>query len=90
MIKGMGGAMDLVANIKRVVILITHNAKDGSPKLVDKCTLPLTGVGVVNRVITELGVFDVKAGKLHLIKKADDVTVKEIVERSSAEIIDNL
>lgn len=90
MIKGMGGAMDLVANIKRVVILMTHNAKDGSPKLVDQCTLPLTGVGVVDRVITDLGVFDVKDGKMHLVRKADDVSMEEILSKSSAEIVDNL
>ena len=90
MIKGMGGAMDLVANIKRVVVLMTHNAKDGTPKLVDKCTLPLTGVAVVNRVITDLGVFDIKDGKMHLIKKADNVSIDEIIAKSSATIIDDL
>ena len=87
MIKGMGGAMDLVANIKRVVVLMTHNSKDGSPKLVNKCTLPLTGVGVVDRIITDLGVFDIKDGKTYLVKKADDVTLEEILQRSSGEII---
>jgi 3-oxoacid CoA-transferase subunit B len=86
MIKGMGGAMDLVANIKRVVILMTHNAKDGSPKLVDKCTLPLTGVGVVDRVITDLGVFDIQDGKMYLVRKADDVLLEEIISKSSATI----
>jgi len=90
MIKGMGGAMDLVANIKRVVVLMTHNAKDGTPKLVDNCTLPLTGVAVVNRVITDLGVFDIKDGKMHLIRKADNVSVDEIIAKSSATIIDEL
>ncbi len=66
MIKGMGGAMDLVANIKRVVVLMNHNSKDGKAKLVNKCTLPLTGVNVVDRVITELGVFDIHDGKIYL------------------------
>jgi 3-oxoacid CoA-transferase subunit B len=88
MIKGMGGAMDLVANIKRVVVLMTHNSKDGSPKLVDKCTLPLTGVGVVDRVITDIGVFDVDHDVIKLIKKADSVSFNEIVQRSSAKIVD--
>ncbi len=88
MIKGMGGAMDLVANIKRVVVLMTHNSKDGAPKLVDKCTLPLTGVGVVDRVITDIGVFDVDHEVIKLIKKADSVSFDEIVQRSSAKIID--
>jgi len=88
MIKGMGGAMDLVANIKRVVVLMTHNSKDGAPKLVDKCTLPLTGVGVVDRIITDIGVFDVDLEIMKLIKKADSVSFDEIVQRSSAKIID--
>lgn len=88
MIKGMGGAMDLVANIKRVVVLMTHNSKDGAPKLVDKCTLPLTGVSVVDRVITDIGVFDVDLEIMKLIKKADSVSFDEIVQRSSAKIID--
>lgn len=86
MIKGMGGAMDLVSNIKRVVILMAHNSKDGSPKLVDKCSLPLTGVGVVDRVITELGVFDVIDNKMYLVKVATDVTVEEIRQKTSAKI----
>lgn len=86
MIKGPGGAMDLVANIKRVVVLMTHNAKDGSPKLVDKCTLPLTGVGVVDRIITDIGIFDVEQGFLRLVKKHDAVTTDEIIKRSSAKI----
>lgn len=90
MIKGMGGAMDLVANIKRVVVLMTHNAKDGAPKLVDKCTLPLTGVGVVNRVITDLGVFDIIAGKMHLVRKPDNVSTDEILTKSSADIVVSL
>lgn len=78
--------MDLVANIKRVVVLMTHNAKDGSPKLVDKCTLPLTGVGVVDRIITDIGIFDVEQGFLRLVKKHDAVTTDEIIKRSSAKI----
>jgi len=87
MVKGMGGAMDLVANIKRVVIIMEHTVKDGSPKLVDKCTLPLTGVGVVDRVITELGIFDITPEGIALIKIADGVTNEEIKAKTSAKII---
>jgi 3-oxoacid CoA-transferase subunit B len=87
MIKGMGGAMDLVANIKRVVVLMTHNAKDGSPKLVEKCSLPLTGVAVVDRIITDLRVFDITKNGLKLIKKPDAISFAEIVERSSAKLL---
>ena len=81
MIKGMGGAMDLVANIQRVVVLMSHNSKDGQAKLVNKCSLPLTGVNVVDRIITELGVFDIKDGKTYLVKKADDISVEEIIKK---------
>lgn len=90
MIKGMGGAMDLVANIKRVVTLMTHNAKDGSPKLVENCTLPLTGVSVVNRIITDIGVFDITDKGFELIKKHDDISLEEIQNRTSAKIINCL
>lgn len=86
MVKGMGGAMDLVANIKRVVVLMTHNAKDGSPKLVDKCSLPLTGTGVVDRIITDIAVLDVTDKGLKLIKKHDALSIDEIKERSSAQV----
>ena len=87
MIKGMGGAMDLVANIDRVVILMTHNAKDGTPKLLENCTLPLTGKKVVNRIITDLGVFDVVDGGLEIIKKCEDVSIDEIRKRTLAKIV---
>ncbi len=87
MVKGMGGAMDLVANVKRVVIIMEHNAKDGTPKLVDKCTLPLTGISVVSHIITDLGLFDVEEGGLKLIDKPHDVTLEEITSRSTARIL---
>lgn len=90
MIKGMGGAMDLVANIERVVVLMTHNAKDGSPKLVEECTLPLTGVNAVDRIITDLGVFDVTERGLELIKKYSGISFEEIQRKSSAKIINSL
>ncbi len=84
MVKGMGGAMDLVAGAKRIVVLMQHNAKDGSAKLVKKCDLPLTGVKVVDRVITELGVFDITPGGLILVDHAADVTVEEIKAKTEA------
>ncbi|HEY1736534.1 MAG TPA: 3-oxoacid CoA-transferase subunit B [Methylovirgula sp.] len=86
MIKGMGGAMDLVAGVKRVVVVMEHSAK-GEPKLLRKCTLPLTGANVVDMVITDLGVFTIdKSGKegMTLIELAPDVTLDEITRQTQA------
>ena len=85
MVKGMGGAMDLVAGVKKVIVLMDHNAKDGSPKIVDNCSLPLTGKGVVNIIITNLGVFEVNAG-IKLLELADNVTRQEVIEKTSTEV----
>jgi 3-oxoacid CoA-transferase subunit B len=82
MVKGMGGAMDLVAGVKRVVVLMTHAAKDGSPKFRKQCELPLTGVGVVDKVITDLGEFEITDGGVRLLAKPDDVSVDEIREKT--------
>ena len=84
MVKGMGGAMDLVAGVKRIVVVMEHAAKDGSPKLVHQCSLPLTGLGVVDLIITELCVFEIVDGKMFLIELADGVTAEEVRSKTEA------
>lgn len=90
MAKGMGGAMDLVVGTPRVVVLTDHLARDGSPKLVRECTLPLTGAGVVDRVITDLACFDVGDGHLILRRLAPGVTLADVEERTEAAYVVDL
>ncbi len=84
MVKGMGGAMDLVAGVKRVVVVMEHNAKDGTPKLVKECDLPMTGIGVVDLIITDLAVMEIAQGTMKLIELADGVTLEEVQQKTAA------
>jgi 3-oxoacid CoA-transferase subunit B len=87
LIKGMGGAMDLVAGVKRVVVVMDHTSKTGESKVLKQCTLPLTGKGVVNRIITNLGVLDVVKGGFKLVQLADGVTEAELRKSTEAKLV---
>ena len=86
-VKGMGGAMDLVVGVQKVVVLMEHCAKDGRPKLLSECSLPLTGQGVVNRIISDLGVIDVTEQGLKLVELAKDVTLAQIQAATGVKLI---
>jgi 3-oxoacid CoA-transferase subunit B len=86
MVKGMGGAMDLVSGARRVIVLMEHVSRSGSHKLVAECDLPLTGRRVVDRVITDLGVLDVAGDGFELVELAPGVTVEELAERTGAPV----
>jgi 3-oxoacid CoA-transferase subunit B len=87
LVKGMGGAMDLVAGVGRVVVVMDHASKSGESKLLKECTLPLTGKGVVDRIITNLGVFDVVEGGLKLVERADGVSDEQIRAATAATLV---
>lgn len=87
MVKGMGGAMDLVASAKNIIVATTHTDRKGNPKLITECTLPLTGVQCVKRIVTDLAVVDVTPDGFKLLERAPGVTVEEIVEKTGAPII---
>ena len=89
-VKGMGGAMDLVVGVQKVVVLMEHCAKDGTPKIVKNCSLPLTGKGVVHRVITDLGVMDITPQGVELIELAKDVTLEQIQAATGVEFYKTL
>ena len=86
-VKGMGGAMDLVAGVQKVVVLMEHSAKDGTPKIVEQCSLPLTGKNVVHRVITDLGVMDITQEGVKLVELAKDVSFEDIQKVTGVTLI---
>jgi 3-oxoacid CoA-transferase subunit B len=87
LVKGMGGAMDLVAGAQNIVVTMTHADKYGSSKLLKNCTLPLTGVGCVKKIVTDLAVLEVKNGAFHLLERAPGVTVAEIQQKTAGQLI---
>ena len=87
MVKGMGGAMDLVASAENIIVAMMHTNKRGESKLLEKCTLPLTGVNCVTKIVTNLAVLEVKDGAFHLLEKAPGVSVQEIIDATAGKLI---
>lgn len=87
MVKGMGGAMDLVASADNIIVAMMHSNRAGESKILKECTLPLTGVACVKKVVTELAVMEIKNGQFHLIERAPGVTVEEIVEKTDGDLV---
>ncbi len=87
LIKGMGGAMDLVAGADNIIVTMTHASKHGDSKLLAKCTLPLTGAGCIKKVLTDLAFLEIKEGKFHLLERAPGVSVEEIIEKTAGELV---
>lgn len=86
-VKGMGGAMDLVAGAKKIVVLMEHCSKSGEAKILNQCSLPLTGLGVVSRIITDLGVFDITPEGIKVVELADQVEFEEVQQKTGAPFI---
>ncbi|WP_105168134.1 3-oxoacid CoA-transferase subunit B [Pseudoalteromonas sp. T1lg23B] len=87
LIKGMGGAMDLVAGAQNIIVTMTHASKHGDSKLLEACTLPLTGVNCVKKIVTDLAVLEVKDGAFHLLERAPGVSVDEIISKTAGKLI---
>ena len=87
MVKGMGGAMDLVASAENIIVAMMHSNKVGISKILKECSLPLTGVGCVKKVVTNLAVLDVKDGKFHLVERAPGVSIEEIITATAGDLV---